>query len=447
MFLDEVIIEVTAGSGGRGAVSFRHEKYVPRGGPDGGDGGRGGSVILAVESGDSSLGRYRDRRRFRAASGRPGGGSLMTGGAGADLVLPVPPGTVVTDATQAELIGDLSAPGQRLVVAEGGRGGRGNARFAGAVRQAPRIGELGDPGEHRQLHLELKLIADVGLVGLPNAGKSTLLAALTGAHPKIAAYPFTTLHPNLGVAETSGGRTLVLADVPGLIEGAHLGAGLGIEFLRHLERTRVLIHVVDCAAGAEAARRSIDQVAAELRAFSSDLAERPVVYALNKVDVPGAEVVADQLRAELSAAQPTSAAARIGTDELLAAAAALVAEVRRSEPAAVASHRSAPAGASPGGHRVYRHVPRPTESPRVVREPDGAYRVTGPSVERLVSRTDLGEEEAVARLQARLAAAGVEQALAAAGCRDGDTVRVAGREFIYAAETSYPPRRPARSRR
>jgi GTP-binding protein len=454
VFIDEVSLDVAAGSGGRGAVGFRREKYVPRGGPDGGDGGWGGSVVLVVEPGDSSLSRYRERRRFHAPDGRPGGGALRSGRDGPDLVLPVPPGTVVTDAENGELIGDLAGPGQRLVVAEGGRGGRGNAHFAGPVRQAPRIADLGDPGAQRRIHLELKLIADIGLVGLPNAGKSTLLAALTGARPKVAAYPFTTLHPNLGVAEMSGGHTLVLADVPGLIEGAHDGAGLGIEFLRHLERTRVLIHVVDCAAGAAEARRAIEQVVAELGAFSSQLAERPTLVALNKVDLPEAGEAASELEPEFPGSHRISAAGGIGTRDLLEAAAALVAAARDSASSGAGSPdrsgggQGAGAGdAAAGGHRVYRHVSRETGPPRVDREPDGAYRVTDPAVERIVERTDLDEEEAVAVLHRRLAAAGVDSALAAAGCKDGDTVRIGSAEFTYAADAmSTLPRPPRRSR-
>ncbi|MGO8687116.1 MAG: GTPase ObgE [Candidatus Dormibacteria bacterium] len=444
MFLDEVTLEVVAGAGGRGAVSFRREKYVPRGGPDGGDGGRGGSVVLTVEPSESSLGRYRERRRFRAPDGRPGGGTQRSGADGADLVLPVPAGTVVTDAEDGEVIGDLARPGERLVVAAGGRGGRGNVHFASAARQAPRVGELGDPGGGRRIRLELKLIADVGLVGLPNAGKSTLLAALTGARPKVAAYPFTTLHPNLGVAELEGGRTLILADVPGLIEGAHLGAGLGTEFLRHLERTRVLIHVVDCAAGAAEARGALRQVEGELRAFSLQLAARPTLLALNKVDLAGGAAAAAELAAELPRAHSISAAGRIGTQALLVAAAELAAEARRA--AAVTSPEPDPA--TGGGHRVYRHVPSPPAAPpHVEREPDGAYRVSGATIERLVERTDLDEDEAVAILQRRMAAAGVDAALAAAGCRDGDTVRIGSAEFSYRADPAVPPPRTARRAR
>ena len=455
MFIDEVSLDVAAGSGGRGAVGFRREKYVPRGGPDGGDGGWGGSVVLVVEPGDSSLSRYRERRRFHAPDGRPGGGALRSGRDGPDLVLPVPPGTVVTDAESGELIGDLASPGQRLVIAEGGRGGRGNAHFAGAVRQAPRIADLGDPGAQRRIHLELKLIADIGLVGLPNAGKSTLLAALTGARPKVAAYPFTTLHPNLGVAEMSGGHTLVLADVPGLIEGAHDGAGLGIEFLRHLERTRVLIHVVDCAAGAAEARRAIEQVVAELGAFSPQLAERPTLVALNKIDLPEAGEAAGELEPEFPGAHRISAAGGIGTRDLLEAAADLVAAARHAAAGPTAGSSGEAGGgqgageadAAAGGHRIYRHVSHEPGPPRVERDPDGAYRVIHPAVLRIVERTDLDEEEAVAVLHRRLAAAGVDAALAAAGCQDGDTVRIGSAEFTFAADAmSSFPRPPRRSR-
>jgi GTP-binding protein len=459
LFLDEVTLDVTAGSGGRGAVSFRHEKYVPHGGPDGGDGGAGGSVALIVDGSESTLARFRDRRIFRAPDGRAGGRNLRSGAGGQDLLLPVPPGTVVRDAESGELIGDLVSPDQRLVVVGGGRGGKGNTHFATATRQAPRIGDLGERGPRRRIHLELKLIADIGLVGLPNAGKSTLLAALTGARPKIASYPFTTLEPNLGVAELSGGRTLVVADVPGLIEGAHQGAGLGIDFLRHLERTRVLIHVVDCSAGLEEARLALRQVEFELAAFSATLAARPGLVALNKTDLPAAAAVAAELGREIAGAHLISAATRQGTDDLLAAAATLVAGARRDgSEAAAAAAAAGPdaAGAqawpdaapvSEGGHRVYRHIPRHVEPPAVSREADGAYRVVSPAVERMVERTDLVEEDAVARLQRRLLAAGVDAALAAAGCRGGDTVRIGEEEFSFVEGLASPALRPPRRAR
>jgi GTP-binding protein len=459
LFLDEVSLDVTAGAGGRGSVSFRHEKYVPHGGPDGGDGGAGGSVILTVDGSETTLGRYRDRRLFRAPDGKAGGRALRSGPGGQDLVLPVPPGTVVRDAESGELIGDLVTADQRLVVVAGGRGGRGNTHFASATRQAPRIGELGERGQQRRIHLELKLIADVGLVGLPNAGKSTLLAALTGARPKVAAYPFTTLQPNLGVAELSGGRTLVLADVPGLIEGAHLGAGLGIDFLRHLERTRVLVHVVDCSLGAAEARLALRQVELELAAFSPTLAARPALVAFNKTDLPGGADVARDLAAEIAGSHQVSAANREGTEDLLVAVAALVAGARRDGIEAEASmtgpgredvDRTLP-GTWPaseplaeGGHRLYKHTPRRAEIPVVVREQDGAYRVISPTVEKMVERTDLEEEDAVSRLQRRLLAGGVDAALAAAGCKDGDSVRIGEIEFTYADGMAAPDARPPR---
>lgn len=403
-------------------MSFRREKYVPAGGPDGGDGGSGGDVVVVADSDDMSLTAFREKRSFRAGAGRPGEGGRRSGRAGEDLLLHVPPGTVVRDG--GDLIADLDRRGARVVVAHGGGGGRGNARFTTSTRQAPRVSELGEPGERRQVHLELKLIADIGLVGLPNAGKSTLLAALTGAHPRIAGYPFTTLHPNLGVAETAAGRTLLIADVPGLIAGAHDGAGLGTAFLRHLERTRALAHVVDAAAGAEAARAAIEIVDAELRAFSPVLAERRCVLVLNKIDVPEGAEAAAELHRELPAALAISAAGGTGCAELLAALESLV-EPRPPLAAATEAPAAAPA------HREYRH--RPRSAPAVTREGD-AFRVRGLAVERLVARTDLGSDESVARLQQRLRRSGVDDALRAAGAGDGDTVRIGASEFTFSEE-------------
>ena len=402
-------------------MSFRREKYVPAGGPDGGDGGHGGDVVLLADPADTTLTAFRDKRRFAARNGRPGEGGRRTGRDGETLLVRVPPGTLVRAGT--ELLADLDRPGARVVVARGGRGGRGNARFASATRQTPRAAELGEPGEQRRLHLELRLIADIGLVGLPNAGKSTLLAALTSARPRIGAYPFTTLHPNLGVAEI-GGRRLVLADVPGLIEGAHRGAGLGLEFLRHIDRTRAIVHVVDAAQGVDQARAAVATVRAELGAFSTALAARPEVLALNKVDVPEAAAVAEQLRREWPAALAISAAASSGTTQLLAAAAALVPEHEQ------------PATPATGEHRVYSHRPRRTP-PVVTREGD-AYRVTGEDVESLVRVTDMDNEEAVARLQSRFRRTGVDAALAAAGCASGDTVRIGDIEFTYSDDGTTP---------
>ncbi len=282
-FVDQVKIHVKAGDGGHGCVSFRREKYVPRGGPDGGDGGRGGDVILVADPQLHTLYDFYHRVHFRAENGRPGMGKKMTGRDGEDLILRVPVGTVVRDAETGEVLGDLVRPGQRLIVARGGKGGRGNARFATPTNQAPRYAEPGRPGEERWLILELKLIADVGLVGLPNAGKSTLLSRISAARPKIADYPFTTLQPNLGVVALSDERTFVVADLPGLIEGAHRGVGLGLDFLRHVERTRVLLQVID--ASSEDPLRDFEIIEKEMAHYQPELLKKPRAVALNKIDL------------------------------------------------------------------------------------------------------------------------------------------------------------------
>jgi len=294
VFVDEAKIFVKAGSGGNGCVAFRREKYVPRGGPSGGDGGHGGSIFLEANPNDNTLLRYRYNREFKADRGRHGEGSNCTGHSGEDMILQVPVGTLVFDDANSEVIADLALPGQRVLVARGGRGGRGNQNFAKPWHQAPREHEEGHPGEERHLRLELKLLADVGLVGFPNAGKSTLISVISAARPKIANYPFTTLEPNLGVVNADGGggsqgrtvgRTFVVADLPGLIEGAHEGAGLGIRFLRHVERTRLLVHLIDTSDAAQADPvQSFDIISGELRAFSDALVEKPVIVVATKLD-------------------------------------------------------------------------------------------------------------------------------------------------------------------
>jgi len=285
MFVDQIRLTARAGDGGNGCVSFRREKFVPKGGPDGGDGGRGGSVVLEADTSYTTLVHLHQRRIVRAERGHHGQGATKTGASGDDVVLPVPAGTVVRDADTGEQLGDLVEPGQRLVVARGGRGGRGNTRFKSATNRAPRRADPGEPGEQRELELELKLLADLGLVGLPNAGKSTLLSRVSAARPKIADYPFTTIEPNLGVvcAPDDDLRTLVLADIPGLIEGAHGGAGLGIQFLRHIERCRALVHLVDLGDPTSVADR-VEVIRSELRAFSPHLTERPWVLVGTKLD-------------------------------------------------------------------------------------------------------------------------------------------------------------------
>jgi GTP-binding protein len=291
VFVDEAKIFVKAGSGGNGCVAFRREKFVPRGGPSGGDGGHGGSICLEANPHDNTLLRYRYNREFRAERGRHGEGSNCSGHSGADMVLEVPVGTVVFDDATGEPIADLAAPGQRLLIARGGRGGRGNQHFAKPWHQAPRESEEGFPGEERHLRLELKLLADVGLVGFPNVGKSTLISVISAARPKIADYPFTTLAPNLGVVSADAapgnppGRTFVVADLPGLIEGAHQGAGLGIRFLRHVERTRLLAHLIDTSDASDRdPLRDYATICAELRAFSETLAAKPMIVVATKLD-------------------------------------------------------------------------------------------------------------------------------------------------------------------
>jgi GTPase len=292
VFVDEAKILVKAGNGGNGCVAFRREKYVPRGGPSGGDGGNGGSILLEANPNDNTLLRYRYNREFKADRGRHGEGSNCTGHSGDDMILQVPVGTLVFDDNSNEVLADLAVPGQRVLVAKGGRGGRGNQNFAKPWHQAPREHEDGQPGEERHLRLELKLLADVGLVGFPNAGKSTLISVISAARPKIANYPFTTLEPNLGVVNADGdgqgrgvGRTFVVADLPGLIEGAHEGAGLGIRFLRHVERTRLLVHLIDTSDASEADPvHSFEVISGELRAFSGALAEKPMIVVATKLD-------------------------------------------------------------------------------------------------------------------------------------------------------------------
>jgi GTP-binding protein len=286
-FVDEASIRVEAGHGCNGCVSFRREKYIPRGGPDGGDGGDGGSVYLRVEEGINTLADFRYKRRFKAPNGRGGAGQNMTGAAGEDLYIAVPQGTEVVDVDTEETLGDLTVVGQALMAARGGRGGRGNTRFKSSVNRAPRQSTPGRPGEARHLRLGLKLLADVGLLGAPNAGKSTLLRALTAARPKVADYPFTTLHPELGVVRVDEDSSFVIADIPGLIEGAAQGAGLGIQFLRHLERNRLLLHIVDVGASPEAADpvEALRTVAAELGHYSTKLVELPRWLVVNKIDL------------------------------------------------------------------------------------------------------------------------------------------------------------------
>ena len=299
-FIDEAIITVESGDGGRGCVSFRREKHVPRGGPDGGDGGKGGDVILKSTSRRRTLFPFQLKRQFKAKNGAHGQGKQKTGKNGKDLTIELPPGTLVKDADTNEILKDFTAAGDSYTVVCGGRGGLGNARFKTSTNRAPRYAQPGEEGQNRRLKLELKLLADVGIIGLPNAGKSTLISKISSANPKIGNYPFTTLTPTLGVVETSWSDPFVVADIPGLIEGAHAGAGLGTQFLRHIERTRILIHLID--AGTIDREHPLDHfktVNRELESFNPQLTEKPQIVALNKMDLPGAQKVADAFTAAL----------------------------------------------------------------------------------------------------------------------------------------------------
>jgi GTP-binding protein len=409
--IDRAEIRVRGGDGGHGLISFHREKFVARGGPDGGDGGRGGNVVLVADRAVHGLGRYRHTRQFFAARGGNGAADRKHGKNGADLELLVPPGTIVRDGE--DVIGDLLHEGQRLVVASGGRGGRGNPHFVSPSRQAPYISETGQRGEERRLLLDLKLLSDVGLVGLPNAGKSTLLAAISRATPKIADYPFTTLEPNLGVVEV-GYDSYVVADIPGLIEGAHTGAGLGLEFLRHVERTRLLIHVVDASRDDPAA--DIAVIDRELQSYAADLAHRAQILAFNKMDVPEAQARVEEFRAlATSLGRPhafIAAAARQGTQELAKLAFALLERVREDEP------QPEPSADAPA--EVLR--PRPRQ-PRFTVEREGeGFRVRGEQPVVLVEMLALQSDESRAEAIRRLRRMGVVGALRRAGVREGDPV-------------------------
>jgi GTP-binding protein len=424
--IDSVEFEVVAGRGGDGAVSFRREKFVPRGGPDGGDGGRGGDVVIVADRRRSTLGDYRDQQTRSAEDGRKGGPSLMRGASGSNLVLPVPVGAViwelgedagdgVDEERELRLVADLDEPGDEVVVARGGRSGRGNKRFATSTRQAPRFAQSGGEGERRRLRIELKLVADVGLVGLPNAGKSTLLGAWSRAHPKVAAYPFTTLEPELGVV-TLGYDSFVAADMPGLIEGAARGVGLGHEFLRHIERTAVLVHVLDMTRDDPMADR--EQINRELQEFGHGLSEKPQLLALNKVDDPDARAHVDLLTEQFDALEEPwiaiSAAGGEGTRELAQRAHQLLMQWRERE-----------------AERMAAEVPvlRPQPQQRrfeVTRGDDGTIVISGSTPEWLASTLDLAEEEPRQELFRRLRRMGVSRSVERLGVETGERVRVGG---------------------
>jgi GTP-binding protein len=393
-------------------VHFHREKFVPRGGPDGGDGGKGGDVIFEVKSTLNTLAAFRQNQKFRAEDGANGGPSQMTGRSGKDLIIYVPPGTVLFDADTGELIGDLTEPGQQLTVLKGGRGGRGNQHFATARNQVPRTAEKGEPAQEKHIKLELKLIADIGLIGVPNAGKSTLLSVLTNARPKIAPYPFTTLEPNLGVANIDDNTTVVLADIPGLIEGASEGAGLGHDFLRHIQRTRVLIHLLDGLSEDPVADYS--QINSELSLFDPNLAKKPQLVALNKIDQPEVQERLAEIQKNFKTLDvdfmTISALARTNTRDLL-----LKAYQKLEE--------------TPPAEEVELPLPvyKPKEDPReftVRREGANEWRVSGVAIERAASMTYWQHDGSVRRFQKIMETLGVDEALRKAGVQEGDTVAI-----------------------
>ena len=422
-FLDEATVVISAGDGGDGIVAWRREKYVPKGGPAGGDGGRGGNVVLEAREELGTLVEFRYKRSFSADSGKAGAGSNKSGRAGDDLIVGVPVGTLVyrrsIDAEGNEgperLFADVSEAGERVLVAKGGRGGLGNQHFATSARQAPRYSERGQPGEHCKLRMELKLLADCGLIGLPNAGKSTLLSVSSAARPKIADYPFTTLEPQLGVVRVAEDESFVMVDIPGLIEGAHEGAGLGDRFLRHVERTRVLLHLLDGTLGLEEMLAAKATIEGELRAWNATLLDRPTTLVVTKIDVPEARASYEELRRQFPDVRAISAVTGEGVRELIFAAWDTIRQLPRPEVAEIepALIELAPVGAFE------------------IRVEDGVFVVSGERIERLASMTDFESDEALGHFERILAKLGVEKKLRELGAHDGDTVRIGPTEFTY----------------
>ncbi len=449
MFTDKVRINVKGGDGGAGCMSFRREAHVPKGGPDGGDGGHGGDVIVMADGSVSSLIDYRFKHHFRAERGTHGKGSRMHGARGEDLILKVPMGTVVREYNEetkevGETIADLTHDGESVIVARGGNGGRGNIHFVTSTRRAPAFAELGEPAEEEWIELEMKLMADAALVGMPSAGKSSLISRISAARPKIGNYPFTTLVPNLGVA-TSGDYSFVVADVPGLIEGASEGRGLGHEFLRHIERTALIVHIVDLTGDWEGRDPLNDYkvINNELEKYREELGRRPRIVVANKIDMPGTEEVVEKLaelvkRDSIAAAggdefAPSpfdpklyciSALTGKGVDQLKAAIATKVHELReeaRQKEESVVSY-----------DQVWEHKRLDRDRRFTVRMlSDGVFRVEGGQVERMVVQTDWENEESIAFLQHRFKRLGVDKALEKAGAVDGDEIRIVGRSFEY----------------
>ncbi|MBX3011061.1 MAG: GTPase ObgE [Caldilineaceae bacterium] len=425
MFFDQAKIYVKAGDGGNGVIAFRREKYVPRGGPSGGNGGRGGHIYLVVDPALNTLHAFQRNLHYRAERGGHGGGANKTGAMGEDIHIPVPPGTIVTDAESGEFLGDLTQPGQTLLVVQGGRGGRGNYAFKSAQNKAPRIAENGETGQERWLAFELKLVADVGIIGIPNAGKSTLLSVLSAAKPKIADYPFTTVTPNLGMAEVAH-RQLLLIDIPGLMEGAHEGVGLGLDFLRHIERTRVLIHLL--GGDSPDPVGDFEAVNQELILFNPGLRDKPQLVVLNKLDLPMAQArwseVEQAIQAQGYPVLAISAVAHQNLDQLLFRVQAMLDELLPVE--------------EPAEESLPEITPETDEKAfAIYRLDDHLWWVEGVAIERAAQMTKWDYYEAGLRFQRILRATGIAEALREAGIQDGDTVRIGDAELVWGYENAF----------
>lgn len=420
MFVDNAVVKVKAGHGGNGIVSFRHEKYVERGGPDGGDGGAGGDVVLLASENQHTLATFRHQKELAAPAGSSGGKRKRRGKSAEDLIVKIPVGTTVIDRATGAVLGDVTADNQSLVVAAGGSGGFGNAHFTSSTRQAPRIAEKGEPGEERELSLELKMIADVGLVGLPNAGKSTLLSVVSNARPEIADYPFTTLQPNLGVVDIDDTKSLLLADIPGLIEGASQGKGLGDDFLRHVERTAVLLHLIDIYQEDIAGTYQVIQD--ELKSYKIDLSTKPQIVALTKAEGLDEDMVNDRM-AELQAVVPPeckihtiSAQTKHGLKELLHD----VYKITERERAAAAL----PAAETDDDDTPLITLPASTEAAWQVDTQGGRYVVSGVKIERFAKKTDFSSGPALRRLRDIMRKMGITHELIRRGAQTGDTIEI-----------------------
>lgn len=427
MFVDQVKIYVKAGNGGDGMVAFRREKFVPNGGPAGGDGGKGADVVFVVDEGLRTLVDFRFKRIFKAEHGEHGMSKSMHGRGAEDLVVKVPQGTIVKDIDTGEIIADLVAHGQRAVIAKAGRGGRGNKRFATPANPAPELSENGEPGQERNVQLELKVLADVGLVGFPSVGKSTLLSVVSAARPKIAAYHFTTIVPNLGMVDAGDGRSFVMADLPGLIEGASQGVGLGHQFLRHIERTRVIVHVIDMS-GSEGRVPYEDYMAInnELEQYNLRLMERPQIIVANKMDMPDAEENLNEFKTKIAEdipVFPISAVTKTGLRELLLA----IADKLETTPEFPLNEILEQENEDTV---LYKYV---AEEPdfEISREPDGTFVLSGAKIERLFTMTNFERDASISRFARQLRAMGVDEALRKRGAKDGDIVRLLDYEFEF----------------